>query len=260
MKTIRSKTIVFVTGAFVSHTGWDPWKTYFESKGYICLAPPWPTKEAPPAVLRSKQPNPEVAGLRLNRLIDSFETVINGLPEKPILIGHSLGGMLTQVLLSRGLAEAGVAIHSLPPQGIVPTQFPFYKSAGAALGFFTSTREAYLMSFKKWQYAFTNNMPLEQQKIAYEKNAIPESKLCIRDTLTSLAKVDFSKPRGPLLFTAGDIDHCIPAGLNLTNFKKYKNNKSVTDYKVFPGRNHFVLGQPTWQEDADYILDWLSEH
>lgn len=116
------------------------------------------------------------------------------------------------------------------------------------------------MSFKDWQYAFVNGMPLDQQKKAYEENTIPESKTVARGGLTSAAKVDFAKPHAPLLITAGSEDTIIPAHLNLRNFKKYaKNNNSVLDYKEFPGRNHFVVGQPTWKEDADYILDWLEK-
>ena len=117
------------------------------------------------------------------------------------------------------------------------------------------------MSFKTWQYAFTNGMSLEQQQKGYEQFAIPESKLALRDGLTSVAKVDFNKAHEPLLFLAGTTDHCIPASLNQTNYKKYnKANGSVTDIKIMEGRNHFVLGQPTWREDADYILDWIKRN
>ena len=82
----------------------------------------------------------------------------------------------------------------------------------------------------------------------------------MRDTITSVAKVDFKKPHAPLLITSGSIDHTIPASLNYANYKKYSDKKSVTDYREFEGRNHFVLGQPTWKEDADYILAWIAAH
>ncbi len=98
----------------------------------------------------------------------------------------------------------------------------------------------------------------EQQKQSYYQFAIPESKLVVRDTITSAAKIDFKKPHAPLLLTSGSDDHTIPASLNYGNYKKYKDSNSVTDYKEFKGRNHFVLGQPTWKEDADYILNWIK--
>lgn len=258
MKKINSTTVLFITGAFVSSSCWDEWRTYFESKGYKTSAPPWPYKENTAEQLRNSQPNAGIASVRLQQLIDHYATIAKSLPEKPVVIGHSLGGLLMQILVNRGLASAGIAIHSLAPQGIIPTQFSFYKSTWKALGFFTSTHKAYMMSFKDWQYAFTNGMPLKAQQEAYQRFAIPESKLALRDGLTKAAKVDFKKPHAPLLFIAGSIDHCIPASLNLVNKKRYTDQQSITDYKVREGRNHFVLGQPGWQEDADYILNWIS--
>lgn len=113
------------------------------------------------------------------------------------------------------------------------------------------------MSFSKWQYAFTNGMSCDEQKESYYRFAIPESKLVVRDTITSAAKVDFKKAHAPLLFIAGSSDHTIPASLNYSNYKKYKHPHSVTAFKEFPGRNHFVLGQPGWEEVAEYILEWI---
>jgi len=255
---INSNAVVFITGAFISHSCWDEWKLYFEKNGYTCIAPPWIHKDAPAPVLRSRHPDPDIASIRLTQLIDHYANIIKKLPEIPILIGHSLGGLLTQILVNRGLAAAGIAIHSVPPQGVIPLQLSFYRATWKSLGFFTSSKNSYLMSFKDWQYGFTNDMPLDQQQKSYEQFAIPESKLALRDGLTSAAKVDFKKEHAPLLFTAGSADHCIPAALNTSNFRRYKNNNSVTDYKEFEGRNHFVLGQPTWKEDADYMLDWIN--
>ncbi|MGM9510514.1 alpha/beta hydrolase [Larkinella sp. GY13] len=261
MKASKTKTILFVTGAFVTNSGWDEWKAYFESKGYQTLAPAWPYKNGTAAELRNRQPNDtDLAALTLGELVDHYAAIAKSLPEKPIIIGHSLGGLITQILVSRDLAAAAVAIHSVPPQGVFPYEFSFLKAGWKALGLFTSLKKTYLMSFKDWQYAFVNNMPLAEQQKAYDENTIPESKTVARGGLTSAAKVDFAKPHVPLLLTSGEIDNIIPAHLNYRNFKAYKPNGSVLDYKEFPGRNHYVLGQPTWKEDADYILDWLTKH
>jgi len=260
-KTITSKTIVFITGAFVSHHGWKEWQSYFESKGYKTIAPAWPHKEGTAAELRKKQPNDTaLATLTMTELVNHYAAIIKALPEKPILIGHSLGGMLTQILLNRDLAQAGIAIHPAPPLGVFPYEFSFLKAGWKVLGLFTSLKKTYLMSFKDWQYAFVNGMSLEDQKKAYEENTIPESKTVARGALTSAAKVDYEKPHAPLLITSGDTDTIIPAHLNYRNYKKYKQNGSVTDYKEFKGRNHFVVGLPTWKEDADYILKWIQKH
>lgn len=260
MPIIQSKTIVFITGAFVSHHCWDQWIVFFEQQGYTTLAPAWPEKEADAETLRLRHPFSSSATISLDDLIDHYSYIISQLPEKPILIGHSLGGLLVQVLLNKGLGAAGIAIHSVPPKGVIPFEISFYKSNLAALGFFTSLDKTYLMPFKKWQYVFTNGMPFEEQKKAYETFAIPESKRAIRGSLTKAAKIDFKKEHNPLLILAGSEDHCMPASLNKRNFQRYKSKSSVTDFVIRQGRNHFVLGQPTWMEDAKFILDWLAKH
>src|SRR5690606_22394783 len=127
------------------------------------------------------------------------------------------------------------------------------------LGLFTSLKKTYMMSFKDWQYAFVNGMDPKDQRAAYAKYTIPESKTAARGALTSATKVDYNKPHPPLLFTSGSTDHIMPAHLNYRNFKKYRQNGSILEYKEFPGKNHFVLGLPNWKEDADYILNWLKK-
>ncbi|MFT3703950.1 MAG: alpha/beta hydrolase [Agriterribacter sp.] len=258
MKKVESNIIVLIHGAFVSSETWTPWKDYFSSKGYHVLAPPWPHKNASANELRRRHPDPDVASLRLQQLVDHYAEIIRELPEKPILIGHSMGGLITQLLLNKGYAAAGIAIHSVPPQGVIPTEFSFYRGGWKSLGLFTSTQKTYLMTLKDWQYAFTNGMTIKEQQDSYNRYAVPESKLIARDALTSVAKIDFEKPHEPLLFIASKADNIIPASLNYRNFKRYAKNGSVTAYKEFEGRNHYVVGLPTWHEEAGYILNWLN--
>lgn len=262
MATIQSKTIVFIAGAFVSNKCWNEWRTYFESKGYTTLAPAWPHKDASVEELRARHPHndKELALLTLEELVNHYAGIIKSLPEKPIVMGHSYGGMLTQIMVNRDLAAAGVAIHSIPPQGVFPYEFSFLKAGWKSLGIFTSLEETYMMSFEDWQYAFVNGMPLDKQQETYDAITIPESKTVARGALTDAARVDYKKEHAPLLFTAGDTDHITPAHLNNRNFNAYKKNGSVLEYKLFQGRNHYVLGLPTWKEDADYILDWINRN
>ncbi len=260
MNNTKSRTILFITGAFVGNNSWDEWKKYFENKGYICIAPSWPYKDQSPEVLRSRQPNTDIASNRLSGLIDYYAGIITKLQEKPILIGHSLGGLITQLLIQKDLAVCGVTIHSVPTKGVNTFKFTALKAGWRSLGYFTSIHKAYLMSFKTWQYAFTNGMPLNQQQEAYNKYVVPESKLTSRDWMTNIAKVDYTRPHVPLLFISGSTDNIIPASFNYDNYKKYKATRSVTDYKEFKGRNHFVLGQSTWREDAEYIYNWLIKN
>ena len=258
--TLTSNTIVFVTGAFVSHHGWADWQTYFEQQGYKTFAPSWPGKEGTAEELRAQHPHiNRLADLTISDLVDHYAGFIGKLPEKPILIGHSFGGLISQILLNRGLADGAIVLHSVPPLGVIPYEWSFLKSTWGALGLFTPLKETYLMPFETWQYAFTNGMSLEDQKKAYEENTIPESKRVTRGGLTLAARVDFKKEHKPLLMIAGANDNIIPASLNKRNFKHYSNKNSVADFKEFPN-NHFVVGLPNWKETAAYASAWINKH
>jgi len=260
MKNNPSKTILFISGAFVSNSCWDEWKLYFENKGYKTFAPAWPNKDAPAEELRNRQPDKAIASMTLSKLIEYYAEYAGTLSEKPILIGHSIGGLITQLLLQRNLGGAGIAIHSVPPQGIMTFELSFLISGWGPLGFFTPVNKSFMMSFRQWQYAFTNGLPHEVQKKAYYDLAIPESKQIVRDTISKAAHIDFEKPHPPLLLISGTEDHTIPASLNFSNYRRYKSSGSVTDYKKFPGRTHYVLGQSGWEEIAEYIHTWITKH
>lgn len=259
MQSLKTRDVVFITGAFVTHQGWDPWRTHFEAHGYRTVAPAWPYKDLPAEVLRDRQPyDTDLADLTLTELIDHYLDIVHSFSEKPIVIGHSLGGLIAQIIVNRGQAAAGVAIHSAPPFGIVPYEFSFVRAGWKSLGLFTSLRKTYLMSFHDWQYAFVNGMPLQEQQKAYLENAIPESKRVVRGALTTAARVNWKKSHAPLLIVSGDQDHIFPARINMRNFKRYLPSDSIVEYKEFAGRNHFVLGQSGWKEEADFILGWLG--
>lgn len=255
----NKKTIVFITGAFVSPSCWEKWIVFFEDQGYKTVAPPWPYKNESAETLRNQHPDSKIALLRLSTLLDYYVEIIEKLPEKPILIGHSYGGLLTQLLVQKELAFAGICIHSVSPKGIFKAKFTFYKAIWKSLGLFTSTNKTYLMTFKEWQTTFTNGMPFEQQKDSYERLAIPESKSALRDIFAKAAHINFKKRHEPLLFLSGSNDTFVTAPLNYSNFKRYTNIHSITCYKEFQDRNHFVLGQSNWQEVAGFIVKWLEK-
>lgn len=259
MQNSSSKTVVFVTGAFVSNSCWDAWKTYFTSHGYNCYAPAHPHKEAPAGVLRGQHPTSPIADNSLEDVTQAYAAFIRDLPEKPIIIGHSFGGLIVQKLLQQDLAVAGIAIHSVPAQGVITLKWSFLRSVTPALGLFSSVKKTYLMSFRQWQYTFTNGMTLAEQQASYEQLVLPESKKMARGALMKAGRIDFARPHVPLLFMAGSEDHIMPASLNYSNYRRYaRYSHSITEFKEFRGRNHFVLGLPAWRENADFILNWLS--
>ena len=251
-----SKTIVFIHGMYMIPSSWEKWIPYFEAKGYKCYAPAWPGRDLPIEILRQKCLAPELSKLGLKEVTAALAEFIGSLPEKPILIGHSMGGLIVQLLLQKDLAAAGVAIDSAPPMGVLTTKWSFLKSNFPHITPFVSQNDPIRMSFKRFQYTFVNDLPLTEQQRAYSKYVVPESRRIPRQSLT--ARVDFRKPHAPLLLIAGSSDHLIPASLIRTNYKRYSSSPSVTVFKEFPGRTHYIIGQENWEEVASYILEWLT--
>lgn len=257
---MSSKTVLFIHGLFMSSNSWEHWVNYFKDKGYDARAIAWPGRDKSVEQLRAEHPNPTVGQQTFSAVLDHHDRVIRGLAEPPIIIGHSLGGLITQLMLNRGLGAAGVAIDSAPPQGVISTEWSFLRSAWPLLNPLNAPSKPYMMPFSGFQYSFVNGLSPEEQKRAYEQ-VVPESIRLARGSLTSAARVDFKKQHVPLLMIAGGNDHLIPASLNRANFKRYEASQpSVTEFKEFEGRNHFLVGVQGWQEIADYILNWLSKH
>jgi len=254
---VTSKTVVFVHGMYMTPLCWEQWVDRFQSKGYRCLAPAWPGRDQPIEVLRQRHPDPQLGQLTLSDVLAHLTDFIQRLDEKPILIGHSMGGLIVQLLLNRELAAAAVAIDSAPPLGVLTTKWSFLKSNWPHITPFALLSHPIAMTFERFQYTFVNTLPLAEQRAAFERYVVPESRRVPRESLT--AKIDFKKPHAPLLLIAGSTDNIIPASLNKANTAKYRSSPSATDFKEFAGRTHFIVGQQGWEEVADYVLGWLSE-
>lgn len=256
---MKSKTIVFLHGMFMTPLCWEQWVNYFQAKGYKCIAPAWPGRDKPIDTLRKNHPDPQVGKLTLSDVMEHLANTIKKLDEKTILIGHSMGGLIVQILLQMNLATAGVAIDSAPPAGVFTTKWSFLKSNWPMITPFVSRHEPRHMSFEDFQYAFVNTLPLAEQQAAYEKYVVPESRMVPRESLGGIAKINFKKQHAPLLLIAGSDDNIIPPSLNKANYEKYRQSSSVTDFKEFAGRTHFIIGQTGWEEVADYVLTWLND-
>ena len=256
---MKSKTIVFVHGMFMTPLCWEHWGDYFQAQGYKCITPAWPGRDQPVATLRKNHPDPQLGKLTLSAVVEHLTSTIKTLDETPILIGHSMGGLIVQILLQMDLAAAGVAIDSAPPAGVFTTKWSFLKANWPMISPFVSRHEPREMSFKDFQYAFVNTLPMAEQQAAYERYVVPESRMVPRESLGGIAKIDFKKAHAPLLLTAGSDDHIIPASLNKANYEKYRQSSSVTSFKEFTGRTHFIIGQTGWEEVADYVLAWLND-
>ena len=254
---MKTKTIVLIHGMFMNSLCWEHWIERYQARGYKCFTPAWPGRDKPVETLRNDHPDPKLPQLQLSDVVEHLDGFVRSLDEKPALIGHSMGGLVVQLLLQRDLAAAGVAIDPAPPQGVFTTKWSFIKANLPAINPLLLHRPA-LMSFKQFQYAFVNTLPEDEQRADYDRYVVPESRRVPTQSLTSVGRVDFRRPHPPLLITAGQKDHIIPASLNRTNFLKYRGS-SVVDFKEFPGRDHFLIGERGWEQVADYCLDWLEK-
>jgi alpha-beta hydrolase superfamily lysophospholipase len=151
-----------------------------------------------------------------------------------------------------------VTLRIRHPQGVFTTKWSFIKANWGHANPFASKNQPATMSFAQFQYAFVNSLRLAEQQAAYETFVVPESRRVPAESLTTAAHIDFKKPGAPLLMIAGSNDHIIPASLNRSNFAKYQRPGSVTEFKEFPGRTHFIIGQGGWEEVADYVSTWLD--
>jgi pimeloyl-ACP methyl ester carboxylesterase len=255
---MKIKNIVFIHGMFMNKECSNNWKNYFESKGYNCIAPSWIGHEGTPVELRAKHPAKELENLSLADIVNQFEKLIKELDSAPAIIGHSMGGLATQILINRGLGACGVAIDPAPPAGVFTTEWSFLKANFPVINPFKGNKPD-LISFTRFQYAFVNDLPESFQRTAYETYVVPESRNVLRSSTGIAGKVDFRKEHNPLLIIAGGNDHIIPPSLNKSNFKKYRNKNSRTDFREFPGRTHFIIGQENWQEVAEFVNDWIGK-
>lgn len=256
----KTKTVIFVHGMFMTPASWAHWQKYFESRGYKTLAPAWPYHEGKPSDLRAAHPNAQLGKLKLDDVLESYRKVIREQKEKPILIGHSMGGLIVQLLTQEGLAAAGIAIDSAPPKGLISLKYSFLKSNWGVISPFANKEEPLLFTQEQFNYAFVHTLPEAEQKAVYDAFVVPESRLVGNGPTTDVAAIDYTKARSPLLLIAGEMDHITPASMNYSNFQKYETSPSRTEFQLFKGRTHWIAGQKGWEEVADFVLEWINRN
>ncbi|TKC65195.1 alpha/beta hydrolase [Pedobacter hiemivivus] len=252
----RSKTIVLIHGNFVNNNCWADWKHYYEQKGYKVYTPANPGHEGNPAELRAKV-HPALVKTGFIDIVNNIAKLIDTLPEKPLIIGHSMAGMVVLKLIEMEKAVAGVSIDGAPPKNVFPP-FQTLKTVLPAFGFFSFSK--YFMGSRKWyNNAFFNTIPDTEKERAFEKFAVPESYKVSRElVLNSFSNIDFKKAHAPILFVGGGSDHIFPPNLTQTIARRYKHTNSRVDVKIFEGKSHFICGEPGWEKVADHILEWYE--
>ena len=260
-----NNTIVFIHGAWLTGLSWENFVPYFEQKGYTCLLPEWPLRDKSVEELRAHTP-PELAEIGVTELTDHFAAIIRRMPEPPILIGHSSGGLVVQQLLDRGLGSAGVAMDAVAPEGVLALDWNVLKATSRIFSTWMGWDKVLTMSSEEFQFAFTNGFPEAQQRTYYERYVVPESgRIFFQVAFAPLdphhaTRVNFkNNDRAPLLLLVGENDHLVPAHVVKSNYEHHKQSAVRTDFHEFPGRAHLLTAQRGWEEVAAYIVNWLDE-
>jgi non-heme chloroperoxidase len=259
---MAKKTVVFIHGLWIHASAWQPWMQFFQEKGYDTLNPGWPGDSA---TVEACRVNPDaIANRGVVEVADSYAKIIAGLPEPPIVIGHSFGGLLTQVILGRGLAAAGIAIDPAPIKGVWQLPFSALRASLPVLGNPFNLKKAVSLTFPQFRYGFTNSIPEAEARELYDRWTIPAPARPLFQAATatfnpsSETKVNTqNKTRGPLLVTGGADDHIAPPILGKASAAKY-DPAVVTEFKLFENRGHSLVLDHGWREVADYSLQWLS--
>jgi pimeloyl-ACP methyl ester carboxylesterase len=254
--------IVLIHGLWMTPRSWEHWIDRYQGRGHTVHAPAWPGMDAEVEQL-NRDPSP-MKGLGITRIVDHYDTIIRGLDSPPIVMGHSIGGTVLQLLLDRGLGRAGVGIAPGTVKGVPDLPLSTLRSAFPVLGNPFNRGKATGLTAKQFHYAFCNTMSREESDKAYERNHVPAANHALFDvglatfTRSAPTKVDFTRDdRAPMLSIAFEQDHIVPPKAARHNVEKYSNPKVITAFKEFPGRPHFP-GAPGWEEVADYAIEWAS--
>ena len=250
---------VFVHGLWLLPSSWDRWAHVFEHAGYVALTPGWP--DDPRSVVEANEHPERLANKTVGQVADHFEAIIQQLKRKPVIVGHSLGGLLVQILAGRGLAAATVAIDPAPFRGVLPLPLSSLRSAWPVLANPANRGKAVALTFEQFRYAFANAVSKREARELYETFAVPAPGAPLFQAATANlnpwteVRVDTEHPqRGPLLIISGEKDHTIPWSLAHGAYQRQRRNTGLTEIMEIPGRGHALTVDSGWREVADTSL------
>ncbi|MBA9006320.1 alpha/beta hydrolase [Thermomonospora cellulosilytica] len=255
--------VVFVHGLWLLPSSWDRWAAVFEEAGYAPLTPGWPDD---PDTVEEANAHPEVfAGKSVGQVAGHFAELIGRLARRPAVIGHSFGGLITQILAGRGLSAVSVAIDPAPFRGVLPLPISSLRSARPVLGNPANYHRAVPLTYEQFRYAFANAVGEEEARDLYRTYAVPApGEPLFQAAVANLnpwseTRVDSRNPeRGPLLLISGEKDHTVPWALTNAAYKKQRRNEAaVTEIVEIPGRGHALTIDSGWREVADTALAFV---
>lgn len=255
--------VAFVHGLWLLENSWDRWVTLFENAGYVAVRPEWPDD---PDNVAEGNANPEMfAGKSIGQIADHVAEVVSLLDKRPAVIGHSFGGLLTQIVAGRGLAAVSVAVDPAPFRGVLPLPISALRSASVALKSPANRHRAVPLTFEQFRYGFANAVSEDEARELFAVYAVPgPGEPLFQAAAANLnpwseAKVDTKNPeRGPLLIISGEKDHTVPWAIANSSYKHQSKNEGVTEIVEMPGRGHSLTIDSGWEEVAGTALAFLK--
>jgi non-heme chloroperoxidase len=255
--------VMFIHGLWLLPSSWDRWAGAFEEAGYTALTPGWPDD---PETVEEANAHPEVfAHKTITQVADHYDGLMGKLAKKPVVIGHSFGGLLTQILAGRGSAAVSVAIDPAPFRGVLPLPISALRSSAPVLGNPANRNRAVPLTYDQFRFAFANAVGEDEAKELYETYAVPASGAPLFQAATANvnpwteAKVDTKNPeRGPLLIISGEKDHTVPWAIANASYKRQQHNPGVTEIVEIPNRGHALTIDSGWREVADTALAFVK--
>src|SRR3954467_2974606 len=255
--------VVFVHGLWLLPSSWDRWVTLFEKAAYAGVTPGWP--DDPETVAEAREHPQVFAGKGITEIADYEEAIIRRLHRKPVIIGHSFGGLLAMILAGRGLAAASVPISPAPFRGVLPLPLPSLRTASVALRNPANWARAVPLSYEQFRYSFANEVGEDEAKELYLGYSVPGAGEPLFQAASanlnpwSEAQVDSTNPqRGPMLIVSADSDNTVPWAIANASYKRQKRNEGVTEIVMMPGRGHALTIDSRWQEVAEKALEFVN--
>lgn len=262
-------TIVLVHGLWMTPRSWDTWATRFRAAGHEVIVPGWPGVEGRTVAEIRRDPAP-LRGVGIRQIVDHYDAVIRSLPDKPIIMGHSFGGLFTQMLADRGLGRAYVGVTPGQPAGITTLPPSTLRTGFPVLANPFGRNGASPISKGHFHFTFGNDLTRAASDAIWEQQAIPSFNRVFFEGVAGafnekggVSHVDYARAdRAPLLLIAGEIDHVVPPAIVRAIEAKYARTGSpaLVESRVFPGRTHRIVSQDGWEEVADFALDWALTH